>query len=107
MTRTHGFSALILLVIAWASTGSTLAQGQSLKAYCATVGNDDRTSPLTTALAPEGQRIPDLRTDSIENIKRNIVYRCMSGAVWICNFGANLLCAKADVRRARPEVNAY
>lgn len=35
------------------------------------------------------------------------MYRCVDGAVWLCNHGANLTCAKADIRRNLPAVADY
>jgi len=31
----------------------------------------------------------------------------MDGAVWLCNYGANLICAKADLSRASPGAESY
>jgi hypothetical protein len=40
-----------------------------------------------------------LRPVNPEQVRRSTVYRCMDGAAWLCNYGANLVCAKADVAR--------
>jgi hypothetical protein len=35
------------------------------------------------------------------------VFRCMSAKVWLCSYGANLVCDKADVSRVSKDGNAY
>jgi hypothetical protein len=33
--------------------------------------------------------------------------RCMNGAVWLCSYGANLICEKADVSRDSPGADQF
>ncbi|BDV39384.1 hypothetical protein DSM21852_26370 [Methylocystis bryophila] len=40
-------------------------------------------------------------------MQESTVYRCMRSAVWLCNHGANLTCAKADTRLSIPSVTAF
>ncbi len=42
-----------------------------------------------------------------QQVEKSTVYRCMGGAVWLCNYGANLSCAKADVSRVWRGVESY
>ncbi len=78
----------------------TEARAQDLNAQCASVGDDDRVKPIPEAFVPEARRLfgggpaqPDAA------LQASTVFRCMSGQVWLCSHGANLTCAKGDVRR--------
>lgn len=84
------------------------ARAQDLNAYCAKVGNDDRVKPMPAALVPAARRLfnLELATDA-DFVLRSTVYRCMSGSVWLCNHGANIPCAKADLRPMPPSVATY
>jgi hypothetical protein len=42
-----------------------------------------------------------------EQVRRSTVYRCMGGAVRLCNYGANLVCSKADVSRVSPGAERF
>lgn len=84
------------------------ARAQDLNAYCAKAGNDDRVKPIPEALLPAARRLFNLESaDDADFVLRSTVYRCMSGSVWLCNHGANIPCAKADLRRMPPSVTAY
>ena len=84
------------------------ARAQDLKTYCARVGDDDRVRPIPAAMVAEARRIFNLESaDDADFVLRSTVYRCMSGSVWLCNHGANLPCAKADLRRMTPSVTTY
>ena len=84
------------------------ARAQDLNAYCAKASNDDRVKPIPEALLPAARRLFNLESaDDADFVLRSTVYRCMSGAVWLCNHGANIPCAKADLRRMPPSVTTY
>lgn len=92
---------LPLLLAALLFSSASPARAEGARAYCARAGDDDRVRPLP----------PDLKA-AAENafpgaLQESTVYRCMGGAVWLCNHGANLTCAKADTRRDLPSVDAY
>lgn len=40
-------------------------------------------------------------------LEASTVFRCMDGKVWLCNYGANLSCAKGDVSRISEGATAY
>lgn len=75
-------------------------------AYCASVGTIDAPDARYT-----GDPIPDslvqgmvakglVTADAPAEFKRNAVWRCMQGKLWICHFGANLPCQeKADTSK--------
>ena len=84
------------------------ARAQDLNAYCAKVGDDDRVKPIPAAMVPAARRLFNLESaDDADFVFRSTVYRCMSGSVWLCNHGANIPCAKADLRRMPPSVTTY
>lgn len=93
-----GFGAILSL----ASTFSAFTQeapAQHPTRYCASVGTDDRVRPIPPALAPQALRLFYLAPVDPGQVQRSTVYRCMDGSAWLCNYGANLTCAKADVSR--------
>ncbi len=59
--------------------------------------------PIPAGLVAPAIRLFDLQGEAQEST----VYRCMSGAIWLCNHGANLTCAKADARLTIPSVTAF
>jgi hypothetical protein len=84
------------------------ARAQDPNAYCARVGNDDRVKPIPAAMVPTARRLFNLESaDDADFVLRSTVFRCMNGSVWLCNHGANIPCAKADLRRMPPSVTTY
>lgn len=85
-----------------------VATAQEPDAYCKRVGNDDRVKPVRESLVPEARRLfytsPDV---SAALVQKSTVFRCMDGNVWLCNYGANLICDKADVSRVSKGAAAY
>ena len=74
------------------------AQSESARAYCARVGNDDRTRPLRSELATDARRLFEIGLDlPTEFVATSTFMRCMNGEVWLCYVGANLACGKADL----------
>ncbi len=75
--------------------------------YCASVGTEDEVRPIPAELVPQALRLFYLRPVDSEQVRRSTVYRCMDGAVSLCNYGANLICAKADISRASRGAQRY
>jgi hypothetical protein len=97
-----GLAALVLL------SHPKRAHAEDAQAHCAKVGNDDTVRTIPTALIPEARRLFNLQSkDDADFVRRSTVYRCTSGAVWVCNHGANIPCAKGDTRRVLPSVTTY
>ncbi len=101
-----GFGAILSL----ASTFSAFTQeapAQDPTKTCASVGTDDRVRPIPPALAPQALRLFYLAPVDTQQVLRSTVYRCMDGAAWLCNYGANLICAKANVSRVSRGAQSY
>ena len=86
----------------------TAARAQDLAAHCAAVGNDDRVKPIPMALVPAARQAFGMGPNEPDAaLQAGTVFRCMGGQVWLCNHGANLTCAKGDVRRVSEGATAY
>jgi len=83
------------------------APAQNVNAFCASAGNDDRVKPIPSELVPAARHLFELTSNSAARVQESTVFRCMSAKVWLCNHGANLLCAKADVSRVSKGAEAY
>ena len=84
------------------------AQTVSARAYCARIGDDDRTRPLRPELVADARRLFDIGLDlPTEFVATSAFMRCMNGRVWLCYVGANLACGKADVSRNSAGAAAY
>jgi hypothetical protein len=106
------YSAALGAVLCVTVTFSALCQqapapAQAPVEYCASVGTDDEVRPLPPGLVPEALQLFYSRPVDPEQVRRSAVYRCMDGAVWLCNYGANLVCAKADVARVSRGAERY
>ena len=76
------------------------ARAQDVQAYCATVGDDDQLRPVPARLVPDARRLFGLSRDTPSAlVRKSTSVRCMSGKVWLCNYGANLICGKANASR--------
>ncbi len=82
-------------------------RAENLGARCARVDDDDRTAPIPSELAPAAAARFGFPANAVAFVAKSTVYRCMDGAVWLCNFGVNLTCAKADVSRVSQGAEAY
>lgn len=103
---TGGCSRLALQGTPVQSQPSTVVTYDDPFAYCAAVGTID--SPDARYVGPA---IPDsilegmiakgiVPADAPLEFRRNAVWRCMGGHVWVCHFGANLPCLeKADISK--------
>src|SRR6478609_4087245 len=86
-----------LAAIAGTATWSAPASAQEIKTYCTKVGNDDRLQALPSALTATARRIFEVAAETPDSyVKAATSVRCMSGTVWLCNRGANLVCGKAN-----------
>ncbi len=83
------------------------ALAESPISHCASARVDDRTMPIPAAMVGQATALLELRNADANWVRKTTVYRYMNGAAWLCNRGANLTCAKADVRRIMPNVTAY
>jgi hypothetical protein len=64
------------------------------------VGDEDRAKPAPAALLPAARRLFEFSAETPNAIvKKSTVFRCMGGEVWLCNYGANLVCGKANASR--------
>jgi len=92
------------LLFAFAITGADLvvpARAENVQARCARKGDDDRLSPLPAALVAQARQLFGVSSDVSEAfIRKSTTFRCMGGRVWLCNYGANLVCGKANTSRA-------
>jgi hypothetical protein len=85
-----------------------IAFEQDLRTHCATVGNDDALIPLPRNLVPAARRLFDLPPDTPEaSVQASTPVRCMGGKIWLCNYGANLICGKADKSRVSAGAETY
>ena len=96
--------AFALMASCGASAG---APAEDLRAYCARVGDDDQTQPIPPGLVSQALRLFYLKPVDPEQGEKSTIYRCMRGAAWLCNYGANLSCAKADVSRVSKGAENY
>ncbi len=88
-----------------------MAAFKTPEGYCASVGNDDQVKKIPNGLVSLAVRLfasKEAKNEAAAWVRNSTVYRCMDGAVWLCNYGANILCdSKADIRRMTPEILAY
>jgi hypothetical protein len=84
------------------------ASAQDVQAYCAKVGDDDRVQPVPNDLIPKARGMFDVSAEATDSdLQATTSVRCMNGAVWLCNYGANLICEKADVSRDSPGAERF
>jgi hypothetical protein len=91
-----------LMAIAWAVSMSHMvaARAQDVQSLCARMADDDRVRPIPAVLVPKARRLFDFSPDSPSAyIRKSTSFRCMRGKVWLCNYGANLVCGKANPNR--------
>jgi len=100
---------LFALALAAVTPSAALAgpPAEELKSYCARVGNDDQVKPIPPELVAQATRLFYAAAPDAEQVERSTVYRCMNGALWLGNYGANLSCAKADVSRVSKGAEAW
>lgn len=94
------FAGLSLIVALEAAILCTPAAAQDVQRYCARVKDDDRVQPIPDHLIGVARRMFELPADASESyVQASTSIRCMNGAAWLCSYGANLVCEKADVSR--------
>jgi hypothetical protein len=94
--------AACLAAIAGAVMISTMgtARAQDVQSLCARVTDDDCVRHIPAALVPAARRLFSFSADTPSGyIRKSTSFRCREGKVWLCNYGANLVCEKADSRR--------
>lgn len=106
-----GMPKVVCLAVALAAINSCNAwagsTAEDLHAYCARVGDDDRTRPIPLGLVNGAMRLFYLGPVDSLQVEKSTVYRCMRGAAWLCNYGANLSCSKAVVSRVSKGAENY
>lgn len=84
------------------------ARAQDVRAHCAQAGNDDRVQPLPAPLVAQARRLFGMTSEADDSyVQTSTTYRCMGGKVWLCNYGANLVCDKANVSRSSPGAASF
>jgi hypothetical protein len=79
------------------------AYAQDAMALCARLGTDDRLRPLSASLVPEARRLFGISGEAPDAfVQKSTTFRCMNGKVWLCNYGANLVCGKANTSKSLP-----
>ena len=93
--------ALAIILGLAGSAGAALpaqqALAQSPASLCAGKGTVDRTTPIPASLVQAASGLFSIQDQDF--VKKSTVYRCVNDQVWLCNYGANLVCDKADTSR--------
>ena len=86
-------------------------------AYCASVGTIDKPDARYTGMPVPDSVINGFKqaaglqssTEPMDMLRKTTIWRCMSGKVYACNFGANLPCdSKANTNQTpSPEMNDF
>ena len=86
----------------------TAYAAEGVQAYCASVKDGDRVNQIPMELARIAHELytPGGEFDA-EYIMTSTVYRCMNWRVMLCNSGANIICAKPDLRTRMKEIDEY
>ena len=77
------------------------AFGEDVQAYCANVGDDGGVKTIPAGLVAQARKLffKPFSAVSDAEVRDSTSFRCMSGEIWLCNYGANLVCDKANVSR--------
>ncbi len=89
--------ALALLVIA-----PCAAWAAGPRATCRALGSSDTLRPIPPSLLGAAVQAFGLQHMPPDQVLRSTVWRCRSGVVLMCNYGANLPCGRADTSRVLP-----
>ncbi len=96
------------LALALLALSPGLASAADMRARCARVGDDDRAIPIDASLVGAARAAFGLAADAPADwVVASTVARCMGGAVWLCNAGANIPCGKADANRRNAGASAF
>lgn len=82
-------------------------RAQDVSADCARLGDDDHPRPIPSDLVKKAAGLFGFLSVDPDWVQKSTVYRCMGGAAWLCNYGANLTCDKADVSRVSEGADRY
>lgn len=95
----------LLLGMAFAETARAdeAAADGSPAAYCAKTGTDDSSHPLPHDMVDVAEHAFGLRLPP-EMGERAVIWRCDSGQVLGCFFGANVPCGQMDQRTELPDI---
>ncbi|MCI0598917.1 MAG: hypothetical protein L0Y50_01095 [Beijerinckiaceae bacterium] len=94
--------AVLIAAAAWAWHLPYMgtAHAQNVQALCAGKGDDDRLSGIPVSLVSQARQLFGLSPDTPNAyVRKSTSFRCMNGKVWLCNYGANLVCGKANASR--------
>ena len=98
----------VLAMGPFASMAQALEDPSAPAAYCAEVVNDDQTRNIPPSLiARVRQVLPFTEAANDDFVSQHAVWRCMSGRVFVCTYGANLPCWKANISRTSKRGNAF
>lgn len=76
------------------------AGAEDVRSSCTKAGDDDKVRPIPAALVPQARRLFEFSVNTPDAlVRKGTSYRCMGGKVWLCNYGANLVCEKANTKR--------
>ncbi len=99
---------LIAAAGAWFPPQSGLAQAQDVRAFCRRAGDDDRLRMIPSALISEARQLFGFSAGAPAAwIQKSTSFRCMAAQVWLCNYGANLVCGRANARRSSPGARKF
>lgn len=94
------FAGFLIVVVSGTTMLCTSVSAQDVQAYCAKVGDDDQVQPVPNSLIPVARRIFEVSAETSDSyVQASTSVRCMNGIAWLCSYGANLICEKADVSR--------
>jgi hypothetical protein len=77
------------------------SDAQSTTSLCAGKGTVDGTTPIPQSLIESASRL--FGSDETD-FMGSTVFRCMNDEVWLCNYGADLVCGKANTDKINPGV---
>lgn len=84
------------------------AVAQDVRAHCSQVGTDDQVRSIPKSLIPAARRTFGISTKTSDRlVQAGTAVRCMNGMALLCNYGANLVCAKADISRNSPGAEEF
>ncbi|MCC3244557.1 hypothetical protein LG047_04340 [Methylocystis sp. WRRC1] len=100
--------SLLLTIGVFGLSPFTAARAENVRAYCAKKGDDDHLKGLPAELVQPARQIFGLSSDVSDRfIRTSTRYRCMGGKAWLCNYGANLVCDKANASRTSSGASAF
>src|SRR5579871_4557756 len=95
----RGLLAGIAVVAAYMLGAASPGLAQDAASLCAGRGTVDVAAPIPTSLMQEAAKL--FGGDDTDSFAAT-VYRCVNDEVWLCTYGANLVCDHANVAKANP-----